>query len=126
MRERFAARKAAALAQQAALAASKAEVHGTEDCKAAPCRSGESERCCDSVVHSAAAEDRCTESALTEQQSKCAPKMAPPRQRMPASHAAMRVEALREELAAAEAAILELKRYLAEAEQEVEEEQQRW
>ena len=124
LQERFAARKAADLTQQAALAAAKAEGRTRDACRADPCNSAELKDVSKTLTKKGArggqhGEPTCS-SGRTEQRH-CLQKQDHGKV---ASQAAMRVEALKEELLAAEATVVELKKYLAEAEAELEQEQQ--
>ncbi len=120
LQERFAARKAADLAQQAALAALKSECQTRDLRRTNSCKTDEVGDVSDAQLQKLAVDGASTSCSVSRLQQSC---LQSSRQGTVASQAAMRVEALREELVAAEATVLELKGYLAEAEVDLQQEQ---
>lgn len=129
LQERFAARKAADLAQQAALAATKAKGQVRDAHRTASSSSGKPGNCTATLLDEERKHGDNAESACCldqgEQRNLLQKTASAPKHGNVPSQAALRVQALKEELAAAEATVLELKTYLADAERELLQEQQR-
>lgn len=126
--ERFAARKAADLAQQAALAATKATGQLRDAHRKKSSSNGKSGDCTVTLLdgereHGDNAKSACCLKQAEQHNSLQNTGSAPKHGNAP-SQAALHVQALKEELAAAEATVLELRTYLADAERELLQEQQ--
>ncbi len=125
LQERFAARKAADLAQQAVLAATKAEGQVRDARRTESSSSGKLGGCTVSLLDDEREHGGNVQSASCLYQGNSLQKTASaPKHGNVPTQAALRVQALKEELAAAEATVLELKTYLADAERELLQEQQ--
>lgn len=127
LQERFAARKAADLSQQAALAASRAKCQAKDAQRREACGGSEIIDATDAPRREAAMDGHNVDLTCCSVQGdkhSALQTPAPSSKGIVVSQAALRVEALKEELVAAEATVEELKRYLAEAEAELKQEQQ--